>query len=385
MLSGRRIICLSSLSWGGRPTSRHHIARELLRSNDVLFVDPPANVVRTRTAHRGRLFSDGGDAVLRFEPPPHLPFGGAVRFHISTPLNQRRYAAAVERAAVELGWRDPILWYACPVYSGALLPSRVRRTLPGAVHVLHVTDAIWHQPQYRPAYDRFFRALVEAAAVVVASTEEIAEGMRRYGADDVHVLPHGVDTDRFAAALRRTAPPPGHLSAALRPRIGFVGQLDHRLDLQTVRALAAGPGSVTLVGSSLLGAAGDHDLARAGCHLVGEVAYDELPAWLGSFDVAVLPYRDDPLVRASRPLKLLEYLAAGLPVVSVDIPAARALAPSVVLAPPGPDFAAAVARVWSDGAGAGDDARAARAAVAAGQSWAHRAAQLSDLIAAAGG
>ena len=384
MLHGRRIVCLSSLPWQGRPTSRHHIAGQLAGWNDVLFVDPPANALRGGRPHRGR-FAPGDDAVTRLEPPPHLPFGGDVRFRVSTPINQRRYAAAVERALVDLGWRDPILWYSCPVYSGARLPATVRRSAPGAVHVLHVTDAIWHQPQYRPAYDRFFAALVEAAALVVASTDAIAGGMRRYGADPVHVLGHGVDTERFAPALTRSAAPPTELAAAPRPRIGFVGQLDHRLDVDTLTAVAATPGSVTLVGPSLLGAAAEQTLQRAGCRLVGEVAYDDIPRWLAGFDVAVLPYRGDGLVQASRPLKLLEYLAAGLPVVSVDIPAARELAPAVVTAPPGVAFAEAVGRAWSDGHGGDAQARAGRAELAATQSWARRAEELSDLIEAAGG
>src|SRR5438876_9509380 len=107
MLHDRQIVCLSSLLWHGRPTSRHHLARALAGSNQILFVDPPTSLVRRRTLHRGQLHPD--DDVLRLEPPPHLP-ARALRFGAVVKLERHRYGTAVARAVRDLGWDRPVLW-----------------------------------------------------------------------------------------------------------------------------------------------------------------------------------------------------------------------------------------------------------------------------------
>ncbi|MBV8575052.1 MAG: hypothetical protein JOZ58_08435, partial [Acetobacteraceae bacterium] len=66
--------------------------------------------------------------------------------------------------------------------------------------------------------------------------------------------------------------------------------------------------------------------------LLGARPYAELPRYLAGLDVLLLPYRDDPMIRQSGPLKLRECLAAGKPTVSVDVPEVRALEPHVRVA-----------------------------------------------------
>src|SRR5688500_8975282 len=112
MLEGRRIVCLSSLPWHWLPTSRHHIARELAKTNEILYVDPPLNVARrpSRAALFGQLVED--DVVMRYQPPGHLPYGPAPVFAMTTPINQRVYARGVAGAVRHLGWHHPILWNA---------------------------------------------------------------------------------------------------------------------------------------------------------------------------------------------------------------------------------------------------------------------------------
>lgn len=371
MLQDRQVVCLSSLPWHGRPTSRHHLAQALSATNDVLFVDPHVNLLRSRRAHRGRTTVEP-EGIVRLEPPPHLPFGGRVRFRLSTPVNQRRYAAAVARCLDDLGWRSPILWTSFPVYASARVAERIHP----AAHVLHMTDSLWELPQYRPEYEGFLRRILRSVDVAVAPTEAIARRLRDYGVA-CRILEHGVDVDHYAPVARGAVRAAGPLSELPPPRLGFVGQLDHRLDLDAVAALAE-VGSVVLVGPSILGAAATRRLQEAGCWLVGPVPYADLPAWMAGFEVALLPYRPLPVVAASRPLKLLEYLAAGLPVVASDVGAARELAPHVSVAADRDVFLAAVAAAIE---GAGDrEERLRRLEVASRHSWHRRAEELSEII-----
>lgn len=379
MIEGRQLVCLSSLPWHGRPTSRHHLVRILAGANDVLFVDPPTNALRERRLHGGRLH-DEEPRIRRLEPAPHLPFGGTLRFSLTTSRNQRAYAASVAEAVGHLGWSEPVLWTSFPVYFSPLVADALRP----AVHFLHMTDLLWEFPHYRPQYDAFLARIRARCDFAVASTEQIARRLTEEGFD-CHHLPHGVDLSHFQPALERTAEPIPALQGLERPMIGFAGRLDRRLDLDAVVGLAAGgPGTTVLVGPSILRPQEMRRLREAGCVLPGEVGYAELPRWLAGFDVALLPYRPLASVVPSRPLKLLEYLASGLPVVSTDIPAAAELAPHVITASDPRQFGPRVEDIWSDRSRAlGDPARRRRAAAAAPHSWERRAAELGALVTAA--
>lgn len=373
-LRGRRIVCLSSIPWHAPiRTSRHHLARILAEDNELLFVDPPRNLLRAGRA-------DGGlhrepEGVLRLEPPAHLPYGGAARLAAFGPLNERRYARSVLGALSSLGWRRPLLWTTCPVPFAARLAER----LEPESHLVHMTDALWHYAWYQPGLERPLRRLLATADRAAGTTPAIVERLAAYGVE-THHLPHGIDADRFAPAALRQVDPPPVLAARDRPRIGFVGNIESRLDVDAVIALSRGPGSVTLLGPNQLDHATTERLRTAGAHLDGPVAYDELPRSLAAFDVAVLPYLPTPLVVQSRPLKLLEYLAAGLPVVAVDIPATRELAPHVVTVAGSDGYREAVDRLWAGRETDDAGLRLARHERALGHGWDKVANSLGDLL-----
>jgi len=375
VLEGRQIVCLSSLPWHGIRTSRHHLASVLGAQNDVLFVDPPKNLLRGGRSDHGRFHDEG--VVVRVEAPPHLPYGGTVPFYVATPLNQRRYAGAVDRAVRRLGWGRPILWNSCVIYLG----PRVAARIDPAVHVLHMTDSVWDYPWYRPAYEPFLRSILRSSDVVVASTPAMTERLRTYGVA-AHHLGHGVDVGLFEPVARGEVRPAAPMIGRERPRLGFVGNLEDRVDPEVVKALADGPGSLTFVGPASLGASELRHFEEWGCFLEGPVPYGEVPSWLAGFDIAVVPYRRSELVRSSRPLKLLEYVAAGLPVVSTDIPAARELDPHVSVARDARDFVRLVEHFWAHRAQLVDNVamRLERVAVARPHSWLRRAEELSRLV-----
>jgi glycosyltransferase involved in cell wall biosynthesis len=84
-------------------------------------------------------------------------------------------------------------------------------------------------------------------------------------------------------------------------------------------------------------------------HLLGRRPYSALPGYCKAFDVALLPFVKNELTEYANPLKLREYLAAGLPVVSTDIPEARALEHrGILLANDLDDFPTLVARALED-------------------------------------
>jgi GT2 family glycosyltransferase/glycosyltransferase involved in cell wall biosynthesis len=113
----------------------------------------------------------------------------------------------------------------------------------------------------------------------------------------------------------RFSPPRG------RRVIGYFGAIAEWFDLDLIRAIAkAHPDDlVVLVGNDTVGAgAALADLPNV--ELPGEVRYNELPHWLYGFDVCLLPFKVSPLTLATNPVKVYEYLAAGKPVVAIDLP-----------------------------------------------------------------
>jgi glycosyltransferase involved in cell wall biosynthesis len=106
------------------------------------------------------------------------------------------------------------------------------------------------------------------------------------------------------------------------PRIGFFGLIHEWVDLDLIRALAERlPYSFVLIGEAKTGLGPLSGLSNV-FHL-GRRPYATLPEYCAGFDAAIVPFRQNTLTRSVNPIKLREYAAAGLPVVSSDLPQVR--------------------------------------------------------------
>jgi glycosyltransferase involved in cell wall biosynthesis len=196
----------------------------------------------------------------------------------------------------------------------------------------------------------------------------------------IHHVYHGADIEHFARALDPDLPLPGDIAAIPRPRLGVVGVHDERLDLEAIETLAAADPAwqVILVGPIQPGDVDESRLAGwANVHLLGGKPLAELPGYLKALDVALIPYKLNELTRNIFPLKLYEYLAAGLPVVAGALPELTPFTDRVALAERPEDYPRLVRdALASDSA----EARARRVAIAAQNSWDARVEEISDLV-----
>lgn len=128
------------------------------------------------------------------------------------------------------------------------------------------------------------------------------------------------------------------------PRIGFIGAIsDYKVDFNLLRCIAKARPDWSLV---LIGKVGESDpWTKTGVfqdvpniHLMGPRPYAELPCYLKGFDVAILPNMLNEYTESMFPMKFFEYLAAGKPVVSVDLPALREYRNVVCIARSPQDF-----------------------------------------------
>jgi teichuronic acid biosynthesis glycosyltransferase TuaH len=161
---------------------------------------------------------------------------------------------------------------------------------------------------YREAYQR----IEERGAAIFVVSEELAERV----SPRASVIPNGVIADVW----RPRHPAPTRIEELPRPRAIYTGTIDDRLEANLVELTASAVGSLIMMGE-----VGDPSVIRwlrsIECvHVFEAVGQLELAATVQACDVGVIPHRDQAGIRAMSPLKLYEYLAAGLPVISVDFP-----------------------------------------------------------------
>jgi UDP-galactopyranose mutase len=162
------------------------------------------------------------------------------------------------------------------------------------------------------------RKLFERAHLIFTGGQSLYEAKRSKHAE-VHLFPSSVDVGHFSKALDIHDDPPDQ-KVISHPRVGYAGVIDERMDLDLISYLADGHTDWQIV---LLGPIVKIDPSsvpdRANIHLLGMKNYQDLPAYLSGWDVAVLPFAQNEATRFISPTKTPEYLAAGLPVVSTPI------------------------------------------------------------------
>ena len=163
---------------------------------------------------------------------------------------------------------------------------------------------------YREAYER----IEERGAAIFVVSEELAGRVSPRAA----VVPNGVIADVWRP--RHTAP--SRIEELPRPRAIYTGNIGDRLEPNLVELTASTVGSLIMIGG------GDPSVLRwlrsiDKVHVFDSVGQLELAATVQACDIGVIPHRDQAGIRAMSPLKLYEYLAAGLPVLSVDFPPIR--------------------------------------------------------------
>jgi UDP-galactopyranose mutase len=162
------------------------------------------------------------------------------------------------------------------------------------------------------------RDLLAAADVVFTGGYSLYEAKQGRHAN-IHPFPSSVDRAHFATA-RGGLPEPADQAALPRPRFGFYGVVDERMDLALLAAVAdARPDwSIVIVGPVVKIDPADLP-RRPNISYLGGKDYADLPAYVGGWDVALMPFAINEATRFISPTKTPEYLAAGRPVVSTPI------------------------------------------------------------------
>jgi len=324
-LRGRDLVVFSN-DWDGDPLSKVHIMRILSRDNRVLWVNSIGNRAPKANAHDlqriWRKLSSFTEGIREVEPnlfvlaPLAIPFYGS---EVVRSTNRELLRLQVKRAMRKLHFKRPISWSFLPA------SAPVSGTLGEEFVVYHCVDEF---SAFSDTNGRHIAELEERllrkADLVITSAERLRESKAKVNPHTVLVR-HGVDFQHFVKACDPATVIPEDIAKLPRPIIGFFGLMADWVDQEAIIATAkAHPeGSVVVIGK----VAPDCDVsgmkAVPNIHLLGRKPYASLPGYCRAFDVALMPFKVNELTLNANPLKVREYLAAGLPVVSTDIPEVR--------------------------------------------------------------
>lgn len=395
------LVWMAGVPWDGiRGTDRHMVTAMACHSR-ILWVDPPVSPV---TAALRR-------STAQYSLRPEI---SAVNHRVTrlTPKVMPGFSRPGMRVTTAALVRLQVRW---ALRQLGIQPFAVVTTYPGnllgywggnVVNVFYGTDDYVAGAELMGLSAHYqLRQEIEVvgrADVVVAVSPQLAERWAGFGANPV-VIPNGCWPIKVGA---QAAPP--ELKHLPQPVVGLIGQLSDRIDLRVLNAIADAGFSLLIVGP--LNPRWERQrfkelTDRSHVYYMGQVPAEAVPSYLAAIDIGITPYRDIPFNRASFPLKTLEYLGAGIPVVSTDIPASNWLRAELargeqarwadrimVLASNSGDFVDAIRRIAASdspsaagggfpGVAAKDPMRASQCiAFAARHSWERRANSFASVL-----
>lgn len=375
LIRNHGILVLGTGEWALSPREPDLLAVLADAGNRVLCIDCSGlRAPRLHVHDLGRIVS----RLKRLGRGMRSPYPGIVlstAFTIPLPGSRfvRRINAwlqhrAVRRATAKLGHRSTIVWVAGPIFGE--LVSRLRA--PFVLYDCYDEFSAFPDVDGELMGELERKSIRHADLVIAASTELVAA--KRGQAETVRLLRNGVHIGAYTGEL---PPEPAPLAAVPHPRLGYVGNIYGRLDLEALDALALAHPDWAIVLIGFVRSPIGRLAFRPNVHVLGHQPRETMPAFVRHLDVGLVPHVPGPLADRQDPTKIYEYLAAGLPVVCTDLSAIAPFGSWVRRVPFGGDWVGAIA---AELAADGPEQRAARHAEARQHSWEARARELSAWI-----
>ena len=348
-MTNKDVIIISSIDWSTHWQMHHQLATSLVEAGHrVLFIENTGvrtpqlkDIGRIRDRIRNRLSSEHGfrqinDALYLYSPlfiP--LPYSRVVNL-----FNVFSISLSIKRWMRLLRFSDPVVisFLPTPLVQGLIAKLNPFLTIYYCAN--HMAGASKATAPLRVWEDKFF----STADLVFTISEAISERANSFSRF-VYSFPAGVEMGKFEASGLNLVHP-ADIASLKRPIIGYIGAISDVFDKQQIVALAKAlpTATIVLVGPEYTDLSILKDLPNI--VLLGERPHDQIPAYINSFDVALIPYVINEFTDSVYSCKLNEYLAMGVPVVSTNMREVRGFAekfPDTVLI--GKDRADFIAKV----------------------------------------
>lgn len=295
------VVCLSHLRWDFVYQRPQHLMSRFAQNGRVFFFEEP-------------MFSD---------EPTHLDVSRrednlfVLVPRISHSDGENRSLAEIQREMLDefINSRQIssfLLWFYTPMamdFAAHLKPSAV---------VYDCMDELSAFKFAPPELLENERKLLEKADLVFTGGQSLYEAKRERHAK-VFAFPSSIDTAHFRQARNVKEEPADQISIK-RPRLGFCGVIDERMDINLLAETADLRPDWQFVMIGPVVKISERDLPRReNIHYLGGKSYRELPNYLAGWDIAIMPFAINESTRFISPTKTPEYLAAGKPVISTPI------------------------------------------------------------------
>lgn len=334
---------------------------ELAKHCKLLCVEPPISLVEplrmpalffkwVRGARGLRQISNN---LYLYRPIALVPYFGSVLFPTFSGPNKFLMQTGLKRAVNELGMKNIVSIISHPAMHCVI------GMLSERVLCYEVFDEYTKYPQISTQGSRKLRTveedLVRKANIVFASSRNLAEGRKRLN-PNTYFIPHAVDVEHFEKSRLPETPIPLDLLQIKPPRLGFIGNVNERTDMELLNCLAQESpdlsiviigridGSPTFIRSSVL----SKSRGLPNVHYLGFKDYEVLPNYLKGLDVCLMPYKITDYMVNVYPNKLHQYLAGGKPVVSTNLPSMEPFKDVVYIARSRQDFIRLVQRTLEE-------------------------------------
>jgi glycosyltransferase involved in cell wall biosynthesis len=319
------LVCFSTADWDADLwTNKQHLMSRLSAAGcRVIYVDSPGHRSPglngkdlRRIVHRLQVWRPYARPVaphLWRDSPLLIPFNGRPS---AARINQRLLRSRLSRNLRRTGFEKPVLW----AYSPLAVELYDPRRHSGLIY--HCVDNVADFPGVdRSAFLEGERRLVRAAEVCLASSRVLEARLREMGAREVRYWPNPADVSAICQVGEGNRP-----QASTRPRVGFIGAVQsHKVDVELIKYVASKMPHVDFViagpiGYGISGHGVDPEEFPANVSFPGLISRTDIPSFLSQLDVGIIPYLINDYTAGVFPMKVFEYLGAGLPVVATPLP-----------------------------------------------------------------
>jgi len=301
MTNGIDLVCFSHLRWDFVYQRPQHLLSRCARERRVFFIEEP---VFTNTSMRLEVReTDTGVHVV----VPQLPEGLRSEIAITAVMKEMTYKLFLDHAI-----NDYVFWYYTPM---ALNFTRHFTPKASIYDCMDELSAFKGASTLLPQLEKELFGRVDLVFTGGQSLYEAKRNQHRA----VYAFPSSIDAAHFGKARNATTDPLDQANIP-HPRLGFFGVIDERFDRELLDQVASRKPDWNFVIVGPIVKIDPETLPKhANIHYLGAKKYDELPAYLAGWDIALLLFARNDSTRFISPTKTPEYLAAGKPVISTSI------------------------------------------------------------------
>lgn len=297
----KNLICFSHLRWNFVYQRPQQIITKLSESFDTFFIEEPIFDAEDQAYFSSSQINSSLSVLV-----PHLLPGLTAEEQILQQELLLKNIIKTDRV------KEFIFWYYTPMaleFTGAFSPALI------VYDCMDELSAFKFAPEKLKALE--FK-LMEKADLVFTGGHTLYQEKKKYHSN-IHPFPSSIDKNHFGKA-RNAAGSPQDQQDIEGVKLGFFGVIDERFDIDLIKKMAEIRPEWQFILIGPVVKIEPKSLPNANnIHYLGKRLYDELPAYLSGWDIALIPFLLNESTKYISPTKTPEYLAAGIPVISTPI------------------------------------------------------------------